>query len=194
MVYDILESMSIFAKRLPLRAIVVNYIGGIGYYSLHFAWILLAFMVFIGVLQYVIPEGRPILQPSGEIVGATEVGVTFPFANILSWLFVLIFGAATLFLVATLPYWIGYVSRTIPLWILDQTSWNKSLGNIYRAKQCLAFLVACCAIIILFKPGVPALQNIEFFTVIGFCAIAALCFWIQYTIAALWKLPQRSVY
>lgn len=194
MVYDILESMSIFAKQPPLRTIVVNYIGGIGYYFLHFAWILLAFMVFIGVLQYVIPEGRPTLPPSGEIVGATEAGVTFPFANILSWLFVLIFGAATLFLVVTLPYWIGYVSRTIPLWILDQTSWNKSLVNIYRAKQCLVFLVACCAIIILFSPGVPALQNIEFFTVIGFCAIAALCFWIQYTIAALWKLPQRSVY
>lgn len=188
--------MSILTKLPPLRQIAANYIGGIGYYALHFAWILLVFTISLDILQYVVPTGQPlhdVLLGAAPSSTTNDGAMSLPLA-LVSWLLATLLILAAILFTVLLPYLIGYTSRRIPLWILDQTSWQHSLITIHRIKQCFTLIIACCAVLALYEPGAPAPQNIAFFTVIGLCVAASTAFLLQHTVAALWKLPQRSIY
>lgn len=185
--------MSRIYKLPPARVMIVNFIGGIGYYGLHFAWVLTLFLLSFSVLQYVVLNGEAVMYNaapvSGPIVGSTGVAA--------EWLGVVVsvvsFAVVAIFL-TLLPYWLGYVSRGIPRWILQQTAWKPTLRSVHLTKQACVAIVFFAALISLYSPQSAPLTNVPFLITLGACAISSLSFAVQYKIAAFMKLHERSVY
>lgn len=189
------ESMNVLLHLPPARTLAVNYIGGIGYYTLHLAWMLLVFILSQEVLQYIVFQGQPVpyVSETGAAASASSMAPT-QVPIVLSWLLALCAGLVVMLFVVLVPYWLGYISRPIPRWLLRQTNWQDSPIFVHRTKQLLVLFVIGSAVLALYKPAVPPLQNLAFFIVIGLLGMASACFWLQHRLAARWRLPQRSIY
>lgn len=186
--------MSVLTKNFPpAKQLIANYIGGIGYYALHFSWMLLLLFVILGAMQYIVSPGEPLRStPAMTATPDAAIGIQLPRLISVPLLAVTII-SVVLFIIA-LPYIIGRASRRLPLWILAQTSWKPGAQSVYRTKQSLVGCLAIIAIIFLYYPGGAPAQNMSFFIVVASCLFAALSFWLQYMLTVLWKIPQRSVF
>ena len=179
--------------KLPsVKQVVANYCGGIGYYAFHFAWVLLVFTTLVRMMQFVILQDQPVLHSPAQTTAAASYESTIPI--------VVSFTATALLLVATaafvllLPYWLGYVSKGIPRWLLRQTSWSVTTQTIHVTKQLLVGSVFVAAIFAAYQPAMDAAANVTFFVVTGACLTAALAFALQHTLITLWKIPERRIY
>lgn len=186
--------MSIFKQLHPRKQLAVNYIGGIGYYALHISWMVLIFSVYLFAMQYVVSGGSVLdytpphtsSPPSGS--GGLHV------SGFVSWTVTLIAGVAALLFVVVLPYFIGQLSRHLPIVILEQTNWRITSTTVLYVKQAMVGCVFVFAIAALYRPYADPTQNVPFFIVSGSCLVAMISFWLQHIIAALWKVPQRSIF
>lgn len=185
--------MSRIHKLPSARVMIVNFIGGMGYYGLHFAWVLTLFLLSFSVLQYVVLNGEAVMYNATPVTGPI-VGSTGATAE---WLGVVV-SAVSFVVVAVfltlLPYWLGYVSRGIPRWILRQTIWKPTLQSVHLTKQACVAIVFFASLISLYSPQSAPLTNVPFLITLGACAISSLSFVVQYKIAAFMKLHERSVY
>lgn len=185
--------MSVKINLPPKRYILVNYFGGLGYYALHFAWIFVMFMALVRILQYVILRGEPILYAPSQTT-PTTIQTTGGMDVFVSWLITIAAGSVVAVFITLLPYWLGYISRTIPRWILDQTSWHVNLTSIHRTKQSLVLLITLLSLPTLYHADTSAQANLPFFIVFGSCIFASLCFAVQHKTAASMHIHERSVY
>lgn len=189
----ILISMSRMYKLLPARVMFVNYIGGIGYYCLHFAWILTLFLLSFSVLQYVVLNGEFVMYNTGP-AGGQIVAPNGTSTHLLGLLVSAASFLAVVIFLTLLPYWLGYISRGIPRWILKQTSWKPTLQHLHLTKQACVAVVFFAALISLYSPQSAPLTNVPFLITLGACVISSLSFVVQYKMAAFMKLHERSVY
>lgn len=187
-------SMSIM-KLPPVKHVIANYCGGLGYYAFHFAWILLAFTTLTRIMQYVIPQNQPVLQTPAQTTAAavtTSGGDGLPTVVVIAISAFLL--VATLVLLILLPYWIGYLSRGLSRWLLRQTSWGVSLRGIQITKQLLSLLAFVVSVMVLFQPAMDTIANLPFFLVTAACVVASLAFALQHILVTLWNIPERRVY
>lgn len=179
-------------KLPPMSQLFTNYCGGIGYYALHFAWVLLAFTTLLRVMQYVVLQNQPVVyspvqtSPIANYEAAVPAIVSFAVAAILL--------VVTVTSVLLLPYWLGYISRVIPRWLLRQTSWKITTQTIYVTKQILVSLIFVAAVLSSYQPAMDAAANVTFFVMTIACMIASLAFVLQHTLITLWKIPERRIY
>lgn len=183
-------------KLPPWRLIVTNYIGGLGYYAWHFAWILTVFFAAIRTIQYLIFGGEPLLYTPAQTTqtAATPSAETNVVVAIFVGVLAIIFCVAVVVFVTCLPYLIGYLSKDIPRWCLRQTSRGISIRTLYYAKLFGVVCALVCAVPILYYPGASASMNIGFFIVVATCVLALLCFWLQHICVTLWRIPERRVF
>lgn len=180
----------------PWRLLVTNYIGGLGYYGWHFAWILTAFLLSLRIMQFWVFGSEPILYTPSQTTQVATLSHTESsfFVQLFATIITVALSVGIVIFMACLPYWIGYVSRTVPRWCLAQTSWRLNAKMLYRAKLTGVMGVFVCAIPSLYYPGGSAFMNLGFFIVSVSCLFAFVCFWVQYTIAAHWNIPERRIF
>lgn len=179
-----------FARPVYRRELFANYVGSIGYYSWHFAWVLLLVQVLLQVSQYFIVAQRVMIdvsntkaveQNSGEIGGISLVGV------VLTCLLVVL--CAVL-----LPYYIGKISRQLPRFIVNETSWPLTVNNVLRVKLFACFAVVIVAVVCVFVPEGVSGSNLGFMVVVASALIAGVFFSVQHKLAALWHIPERYLF
>ncbi len=187
--------MSILQLPLPPRAhIVLNYIGGMGYYALLVTWMLTILLVCWGGLQYVVSDGVLLYDTPVTTIatdGSTPVA-TVP--GVVSGVIALVAAISTIGFVIVLPYFIGLFCGHGTRWLISQTNLPPTLSTQHRVKQIHTACLFVIVIIALYHPGAAATQNLPFFIASGACLTAACLFFVQYKLAALWKVPQHSVF
>mgnify|MGYP003612143072 CR=1 FL=1 len=183
-------------RALPLwRFLVTNYIGGLGYYAWHVAWMLSVLLVCLRAMQFMLIDNGIILYTPAQTVKTAGTHAATPLAvQLLAGAFALLLSIGLCVFVICLPYWIGYASRDLPRWCLRHTSLTISARTIYRTKLVGVAAVLVAAIVLLYYPGASFVANIGFFVVVAACCGAFVCFWVQYLCQTLWKLPERRVF
>ena len=187
-------SMRTTYRMLDWKLVFGNYVGGIGYYLFHFGWILLAFFVLSHVLQFVILGSDPLQYTPPQTVAEQSRALH---SGSISW-----FAEATIVamyclmcaLLLTLPYWAGYLSRSLPRIVLRHTTWKATNRSLFLVKLTGCAAVAVASIFILYTPGATAADNLGFLLVLGAAGVAVCCFWVQYIVVTLWKIPERRVF
>lgn len=184
--------MKIMRKLPARRVLLVNYIGGVGYYAFHFAWTLSVFLASLSVMQYIVFGGQPVLYVPGPVTDSSTAVVPAP-----EWLGVIagaLAGVVLLVFLTLLPYWLGYVSKGVPRWVLRQTSWKCTLSSLHAVKQVGVLIVFAAALVAFYVPKADYSTNIPFLIVLSACLVSSCAFALQYKIAAFMKLHERSVY
>ena len=181
------------SSRFPSwRTMLANYIGGLGYYAWHMAWMVVTLLVFLRGLQFLLFKGQTLLYvPAQTAQYDAPPASTGLLSELLLSILTAVLVLAVVVFVVCLPYWIGYMSRSLPRWCLAQTSWKLIPRNLYRTKLIATAAVFVCAVPVLYYPGAAAHANIGFFFVSVLCLVAFICFWLQYLCTTLWKIPER---
>lgn len=167
----------------------MNYIGSLGYYGWHFAWVLLVIQVFVEASQYFVVGQRiemEILNTSNQQSASTLSDVTILGLVLMT---VLLFVC-----VVVLPYYLGKLSRRLPRAVLSETSWPQTHQSILRVKQLACLGVVLAAIVCIFVPEGVIGTNLGFFVVLASALCASICFALQHKLATLWRIPERYVF
>ena len=187
--------MSKIHTYFPTRTVIVNYIGGLGYYMFHLAWLLTVFLVLMKLMQYIVLEGaRPVHDAPLTGLAANQPDDQ----SQIGWFIALAIGwflsILLVILLVLLPYLIAYLSRRIPRVLLRHTSLDTSRRSIYLEKLLLVSAVFVGSTLLLYTPSSTYHSNTGFFITVGASIFALLFFSIQYKLTTLWHIPERSVY
>lgn len=173
------------------RAVVAaNYIGGLGYYLWHISWIVTCVYVLLEASRYVVVGTGPIYQTPSS-TAAHSVADPLAASSYLASLLAVVLVAVCVF---GLPYYVGWLSRGLPRWVLAQTSWELSISKVLRIKQLLCLVLAVIAVLLLFSPDRSGGENIASIVVMGSTILASVLFLAQHAIAAHWDIPERRVF
>lgn len=187
--------MSLYKKLPPKKQLIANYVGGLGYYMFHVAWMIIFFLVCVEVIKAFVGTGYYYYAPSVATpsLDVSTVASAMWSLQLVVWIFNSIIVLALCVFVVLLPYWIGRISRAIPLSVLRQTRWRITLKSVLITKQLLVLLVFCTGFVALYTPSQLTTESASaFMSVVLLCTAASLLFWLQYMLTALWKIPQRS--
>lgn len=179
-----------FTKAQERAVVLANYIGGVGYYLWHISWIVVSMYVLLEASQYVIVGSGPIYQtPAMTSAAATAESISM--SSIIASALVILLVAICVFV---LPYYVGWLSRNIPAWLLAQTTWTTTLTHVLRVKQILCIVLVCVAVLLLFSPDKSGGENIAFIVSLGVTLLSSLFFVAQHAIAAHWDIPVHRVF
>lgn len=175
------------------RRIAANYIGGLGYYGWFFALVLLFAQLGVQAAQYfVVPATQPVRDvpmsvAKPQMPGAEKAGVIMNAAAV-SLVLVAVVG------VLVMPYYVGWLSRHLPRWVVAQTNHHKSSRALHMTKQTGCLVLAVVSTLLLFAPYESGLTNALYVTALGSLFAAAALFWLQYKTVTLWQIPERDVF
>lgn len=167
----------------------MNYVGSLGYYGWHFAWVLLVIQVFVEASRYFVVGQRIEM----EVMNAGGQQSTNALTDVTIIGLVLV-ALLLLVCVVILPYYLGKLSRRLPRAVLSETSWPQALQSILRVKQLACLGVVIAAIVCIFVPEGVIGTNLGFFVVLGSALSASVCFAVQHKLATLWRIPERYVF
>lgn len=180
-------------QRIPKRRILVNYIGGLGYYCWYFAVLLILLQLTLQAMRYLVVSSPPMYdQPmlstsSSDVMGVGEMSVL---STVLSVLFI---GLACV-MVLTMPYYVGWLSRRVPRWVISQTNNNVTVASLHNTRQIACIVTILVATALLFAPREDSLVNALYLTILVTLLGAMSCFWLQQKIATRWQIPERHLF
>lgn len=176
-----------------VRRTTMNYLGGLGYYGWFFALLLIVTQLGVQASQYFVSSNsQPVRDTPSSVAapqatGVAEVGLAWNAAAIM------------LMLVATvgallMPYYIGWLSRKLPRWVIAQTSHPLSRRTIHRVKQIACMIVVVMSTLLLFAPYESGLTSALYVTTLAALVVSMGIFWLQHKTATLWRIPERDVF
>lgn len=182
-----------YLRSLPKRRLVVNYIGGLGYYGWLIAWLLVVAQLGVQAAQFLLPPSSsqvqdvPMTSDAPQASSLPEVGVVWNLAA------VLLIGVAII-CVLVMPYYVGWLTKKLPRWVVKQTDYSLSLHVLYCVKLIGCGVTILISTALLFAPYESGLTNALYVTTLAILFASLVCFWLQYKIATLWHIPERDVF
>jgi hypothetical protein len=179
--------------RLSYKAITVNYIGGLGYYSL-----LAAFMLWVSVFiaklqQLIVDPGVRQLTDSSSPANASHISSTASSGSPLI-IFSYVILAVTLAGLAALPYYVGKLSSHTIKRLLFMTGKPVTYAHAHKLRQILCVLFIGAVIVTGYDFARPASGNIYVLLIMGLGLLSIIWFFIQKTLVHVWKLEDQSIY
>lgn len=171
----------------------MNYLGGLGYYGWFFALLLIVAQLGVQASQYFVSTTSQPVQdiPSSvatpQPTDAIDAGLAWN-ASAIMLMLVAVIGALAM------PYYIGWLSRKLPRWVIGQTSYPLSGQTIHRVKQIACMVMAMMSTLLLFAPYESGLTNALYVTTLAALVTSMGLFWLQHKTATLWRIPERDVF
>lgn len=179
--------------RSQYKIIAVNYLGGLGYYSLLVAFALWAAGVIAKIEQYIISSGSRQLTDAASSADVSHLTATAS-GSWLVGLFSFLLFVLILCVLLTLPYYVGKFMSKVIRRLLFMTGSAINIQSMYRMKVWVAVVFVGVIILTCYKFTHSAAENIYTLLLVGLVFISVVWFMLQNTAVKLWKLKKQDVY
>jgi len=178
--------------RLSYKTIIVNYIGGIGYYSFLVAFILWLASLISKMQHFLVSPGVRQLSDTPPPDIAYQIGTGSSNGALVVFSYVLIL--LVVILVGALPYYIGKSLSKGVRKVLYMTGKSATIKSIYGTKLLINTIFVGVVIVTCYDFTSTATDNIYTVLIMALCLFSIVTFFVQNVVAHLWKTNVDSIY